>query len=184
VRGGRLKIINSRFFNNQCDATGPDVGGGAVRALSIFNGEPVQVVGSTFGGAPGLGNVCANGGALSSIGVSWAITHSLFSHNRAVGVGANPARPGTPGGGSGGAVYNDGNQFSLNLCGVEARDNSATEGGGAVFFVSNNRSGTLALTDSTFERNPSLGFETQGFPGFFTLAAPGQPVAAGTLFAR
>ena len=29
VRGGQFKIINSRFFNNQCDPSGPDVGGGA-----------------------------------------------------------------------------------------------------------------------------------------------------------
>ena len=27
VRGGRFKIVNSRFFNNVCADTGPDVGG-------------------------------------------------------------------------------------------------------------------------------------------------------------
>ena len=32
----------------------------------------------------------------------------LFSHNRAIGEGGNPAEEGTPGGGSGGAIYNDG----------------------------------------------------------------------------
>ena len=36
VRGGRFKVVNSRFFRNVCDATGPDVGGAAVRVL-----EPV-----------------------------------------------------------------------------------------------------------------------------------------------
>ena len=45
--------------------------------------------------------VCSNGGALSSIGVSWSIYNSVFTGNRAIGRGANPARPNTPGGGSG-----------------------------------------------------------------------------------
>jgi len=58
-------------------------------------------------------NVCRNGGALSSIGVSWTVRRSDFSGNRAIGRGADPAR-GTPGGGSGGgAIYNDGNRFRL-----------------------------------------------------------------------
>ena len=74
---------------------------------------PVYIVGSTFGGGPGLGGVCSNGGALSSIGVSWAVLNSLFSYNEAIGHGANPATAGTPGGGSGGAIYTDGNTYTL-----------------------------------------------------------------------
>ena len=95
VRGGRVRIVNSRFFRNICDPVGPDVSGGALRVLSQHNGAPVYVVGSTFGGAAGLGNSCSNGGATSSIGVSWHMINSLFSHNTAVGRGANPARAGT-----------------------------------------------------------------------------------------
>ena len=178
VRGGRFKIVNSVFINNQCEATGPDIGGGAVRALSIYNNEPVYVVGSTFGGASGLGNFCSNGGALSSIGVSYSVYNSLFTHNRAIGNGANPARNGTPGGGSGGAIYNDGNSFALQLFGSTLRDNSAVEGGGAVFYVSNDRSGTLTIGNSVVERNPNPGFFTVGYPGFFILAAAGQPVVS------
>ena len=90
VRGGRFKVVNSRFFNNTCDDVGPDVGGAAIRVLSQYNGEPVYVVNSTFGGADGYGNVCSNGGGLSSIGVSWTIINSLFSHNHAIGNGGNP----------------------------------------------------------------------------------------------
>jgi hypothetical protein len=181
VRGGRFKIVNSSFINNQCEATGPDVGGGAVRALSIYNNEPVYVVGSTFGGAAGLGNFCSNGGALSSIGVSYSVYNSLFTHNRAIGNGANPARGGTPGGGSGGAIYNDGNSFALQLFGSTMHDNSAVEGGGAVFYVSNDRSGTLSITNSVFASNPNPGFSTAGYPGFFILAAAGQPVVTGSI---
>jgi hypothetical protein len=168
ARGGRLKIINSRFYNNVCADSGPDVGGGAVRALQQYRGLPVYVVSSVFGGAAELGNRCSNGGALSSIGVSYTVIDSVFSHNQAIGRGANPAQPGTPGGGSGGAIYNDGNQFTLDLCGTRLDSNRANEGGGAIFFVSNDRSGTLSIRDSTLRQNPSGEFET--LPGIFVLA--------------
>ena len=36
VRGGRFKVVNSRFVRNRCDRTGPDLGGAAIRVL-----EPV-----------------------------------------------------------------------------------------------------------------------------------------------
>ncbi|SBT63223.1 hypothetical protein GA0070622_0167 [Micromonospora sediminicola] len=166
VRGGRLKVVNSRFVDNRCDRTGPDLGGAAVRVLSQFENKPVYVVSSTF-----TGGVCANGAALSSIGVSWTVLNSVFRDNRAVGTGANPARGGTPGGGSGGAIYCDGNEFTVRLAGTVVENNSANEGGGAVFFVSNNRTGTMTIEGSTLRKNPSRGFETKGFPGIFFLGA-------------
>jgi hypothetical protein len=161
-RGGRLKIVGSRFIGNRCDPTGPDLGGGAVRALSQHDDQPVYVVGSTF-----TGGVCSNGAALSSIGVSWSILNTVFIDNRAIGRGANPARPGTSGGGSGGAVYADGNHFRVLLAGTRMTGNHAREGGGAVFFVSNDRSGILEIRSSTLRGNPSNGFETD--PGIFFL---------------
>jgi hypothetical protein len=170
ARGGRIKIVNSRFFNNVCDDVGPDIGGAAVRVLSQYNGLPAYVVNTTFGGGDGYGGVCSNGGGLSSIGVSYTVINSLFSHNRAIGNGANPAKSGTPGGGSGGGIYNDGNTFTLTLCGVKMTNNHANEGGGAIFFVSNDRSGSLIIRDSVLSNNPSDGFETAGFPGIFVLA--------------
>ncbi len=181
VRGGRFKVINSRFFRNRCDAVGPDVGGAAIRTFNQFNGQPVYVVGSTFGGSPELANVCSNGGGLSSIGVSYTVINSLFSHNQAVGNGANPAQPGTPGGGSGGAIYNDGNTYTLSLCGTKIVENTANEGGGAVFYVSNDRSGTLRIEDSELCDNPSGQFETEGYPGIFVLANGDPQVSNSTL---
>jgi hypothetical protein len=50
VRGGRFKVINSRFFNNVCADTGPDVGGAGVRVFDQHQDQPVYVVNSTFGG--------------------------------------------------------------------------------------------------------------------------------------
>ncbi|MEH1101930.1 hypothetical protein [Micromonospora sp. CPCC 205561] len=171
VRGGRFKVVNSRFVRNRCDRTGPDLGGAAIRVLSQHENEPVYVVRSTFGGATGQGGSCANGGALSSIGVSWVVLNSVFSHNEAVGRGANPAKPGTPGGGSGGAIYCDGNEFSVRIAGTVISGNRANEGGGAIFFVSNDRSGTMSIEKSTLRRNPSGAFETRGYPGIFFLGA-------------
>jgi hypothetical protein len=170
VRGGRFKIVNSRFFRNVCDDVGPDVGGAGIRVLSQHNGLPVYVVNSTFGGAPGYGNVCSNGGGISSIGVSWTLINSLFSYNDAIGNGANPAQGSAPGGGSGGAIYNDGNTFTLTLIDTRVEYNHANEGGGAIFFVSNDRSGSLIIRDSVLVSNPSDGFETRGYPGIFVLA--------------
>jgi hypothetical protein len=175
ARGGRLKIVNSRFFRNICAAIGQDVGGGAVRAFDQSEDRPVYVVGSTFGGRPGLGNTGSNGGAVSSIGVSWILLNTLLSHNQAVGYGANPARPGTPGGGNGGAVAADGNTFSVDLCGVRLEQNTAREGGGGIFFVSNDLTGRLRIERSVLRGNVSQGFETQGYPGIFSLGN-GPPV--------
>lgn len=181
VRGGRFKVNNSRFFGNVCDDTGPDVGGGAIRAFDQSEGKPIYIANSTFGGAAELGNVCSNGGALSSIGVSFTVLNSAFSYNRAVGNGANPAKTGTPGGGSGGAIYNDGNTFTLTLCGTRIEHNDANEGGGAIFFVSNDRSGSLVIRDSVLSDNPSGQFETEGFPGIFVLAKEPPTVSGSTL---
>ncbi|WP_036390776.1 hypothetical protein [Micromonospora chokoriensis] len=166
VRGGRLKVVNSRFVRNRCDRTGPDLGGAAIRVLSQYENKPVYVVGSTFDGGS-----CSNGGALSSIGVSWVVLNSLLRNNEAIGSGANPAKSGTPGGGSGGAIYCDGNEFTVRIAGTIIENNKANEGGGAVFFVSNNRTGTMSIENSTVRRNPSGKFETRGFPGIFFLGA-------------
>ncbi|MGW3893608.1 hypothetical protein ACWD6L_00250 [Micromonospora profundi] len=176
VRGGRLKVVNSRFVDNRCDRTGPDLGGAAIRVLSQYDNKPVYVVGSTFNGGS-----CSNGGALSSIGVSWVVLNSVLSRNEAIGNGANPAKSGTPGGGSGGAIYCDGNEFTVRIAGTIIENNKANEGGGAVFFVSNNRTGTMKIENSTLRRNPSGKFETRGYPGIFFLGARNPAVTGSKL---
>ncbi len=170
VRGGRFKVINSKFYDNVCESVGPDIGGAAIRTFSQFENRPVYVVDSVFG-EEGRGNVCSNGGGLSSIGVSYTVINSTFSHNSAIGNGANPMQPGTPGGGSGGAIYNDGNDFTLTLCGTTITNNTANEGGSAIFFVSNNRTGHLVIHDSTLRDNTGDSFGTEGYPGIFVLSA-------------
>jgi hypothetical protein len=174
-RGGQLRIVNANFSDNRCDASGPDLGGAGVRALSQYHGRPVYVVGSRFDG-----NVCSNGAGLSSIGVSWTVLNSRFTDNRAVGRGANPARSGSPGGGSGGAIYNDGDTMTLSVAGSTFVHNHANEGGGAIFFVSNDRTGTMAIADSTLTDNPNEAFHTPGLAGIYFLGAR-RPAIAGSI---
>jgi len=152
--GGRLKVINSRFMNNVCADSGPDVGGAGIRAFEQYNNLPVYVVNSTFGGSDGAGNVCSNGGGLSSIGVSWTILNSLFSYNQAIGNGGNPATSGTPGGGSGGAIYNDGNNMTLSLCGTRIEYNQVNAFGSAIFFVNDDqKTGSIVIDSSVITNN-------------------------------
>jgi hypothetical protein len=172
AQGGSLKVVHARFFNNVCADLGSDVGGGAIRKLDYLPlagagpARPVWIVNSTFGGAPGYGNACANGGALSSIGVSWNILNSWFSDELAVGHGQNAGQ-----GGNGGAIYNDGNEIVMNFESSLIENSIANEGGSAIFFVSNNMTGTITVRDSTTRGNPRGTFETPGLPGFFVQAS-------------
>jgi hypothetical protein len=103
-----------------------------------------------------------------------------MSDNKAVGNGANPAEAGTPGGGSGGAVYTDGDDYTVTIAGTRIDHDDANEGGGALFYVSNNRTGTLTIKDSVLESNVSAKFSTAGYPGIFFLGA-GKPEISGSM---
>ena len=55
-------------------------------------------------------------------------------------------------------MYGDGNDFTVHVAGRRGPDNHAHEGGGAIIFVSNDRTGTVIIS-STLQWNPSAGFE-------------------------
>ncbi len=160
AEGGQLKAVNSAFLDNRCYQDGPDLGGAAIRAYGMYTRSPVYITHDTFSG-----NTCSNGAALSGLFANFDVTNSLLTANKAIGWGANPAHPHTPGGGSGGAIYTDGNHYNLIISGTVMRDNSAREGGGAIFFVVNAQGGTLRIEYSTLEDNPSQVF--QNAPGIF-----------------
>jgi hypothetical protein len=162
AEGGQLKVVNSLFTGNRCYRFGPDLGGAAIRALDQWRHRPLFITSDTF-----RGGRCSNGGALSSIGVSWTVLNSVMTGNRAIGWGKNPQRRGTPGGGSGGAIYNDGNTINLKIEGTIIKGNQAREGGGAIFFVSDDNTGSLRIQRSTLHHNPSGQFHTFGYPGIF-----------------
>ena len=160
VEGGQFRAVNSRFLNNRCYADGPDLGGGAIRALAQYENRPVYITDDTF-----RGGRCANGGALSSISVQWDVLNSQFTNNRAIGWGANPASGGTPGGGSGGAIYLDGTNDNVLIAGTVMDCNSASEGGGAVFDVVDTGWGALTFKESHLHNDISGAFQT--FPGVY-----------------
>ncbi len=153
ARGGRIKVVNSRFFSNVCASTGPDTAGGAIYSTNQYQELPVYVVHSTFGVESSLRNSCSNGGSLGSIGVSWSVINSVLSYNQAAGNGGNPAASGTPGGGSGGAIYNDGGTMELTISGSQLNYNKVNAFGSGIFFVSDNHTGSIAITDSTITGN-------------------------------
>jgi hypothetical protein len=160
AEGGQFKAVNSAFVNNGCYKYGPDLGGAAIRALAQWDNKPVYVTDDTF-----RGGRCSNGGALSSISVQWDVLNSVFTNNKAIGWGANPSGKGTPGGGSGGAIYLDGVKDDVLISGTIITGNTAREGGGAVFDVVDQDWGTLTLKACTLKRNTSGEF--QNYPGIF-----------------
>jgi hypothetical protein len=137
--GGRIKVVNSRFFSNVCASNNPNLlFGGAISAFEQYQSLPVYVVHSTFGGTSSLGNTCNDGGALGSIGVSWTLVNSLLDYNHAE---------------SGGAIYNDGVNLNLVISGSQLEYNQATTFGSSIFFVSDNVPGSITITDSTIKGN-------------------------------
>ncbi|HEY5979967.1 MAG TPA: DUF4082 domain-containing protein [Microlunatus sp.] len=193
--GGRLKVVRSVFVRNTCATNGPDLGGAAIRVLAqrsstpndldasyaARNQEPVAIVQSTFGGANGQGNKCSNGGAISGLRTPITLLNSQITYNSAIGCCANPAKPGTPGGGSGGAIYTDGGTYDLKIAGSDIQYNTAKAGGSAIFYVSNDRTGRLIIDRSVSKNNTYVpsGQSTpqsfQNYPGIFYLGN-GSPV--------
>ena len=85
--------------------------------------------------------------------VSWTIINCLFSYNHAVGNGGNPAQSGTSGGGSGGAIYNDGNTMTLALYGCKIENNYVNSFGSAIFFITNDHTGNIHIENSVICNN-------------------------------
>ena len=162
ARGGRLKIVGSTFLRNRCDPTGPRPGRrrrprpvAAPRPARVRPPQHVQARRLQQRRRPEQHRRLVVG-----------LRQRLRAQPRHRPRG-QPPKGGAPGGGSGGAIYTDGNAFRVLLARTRMHRNHAREGGGAVFFVSNDRTGTLEIRSSTLRRNPSDEFETD--PGIFFL---------------
>ncbi len=88
----------------------------------------------------------------------------MVTGNTATGTGANSGQ-----GGNGGAIYGDGNTFHFTVDGTEISGNVAPEGGPGIFYVSNNRTGTLTIRDSTIINNTGERFHTAPYRDLFYL---------------
>jgi hypothetical protein len=72
----------------------------------------------------------------------------MISANSATGTGANPGN-----GGNGGGISNDGNTYTLTLCGTTLANNAANAIGGGIFFVSNDGTGKTVIANSSILGN-------------------------------
>ena len=133
------------------------------------------IVGSTF-----TGNAASNAGAVGGLFAELDIYNSLFQNNTATGHDANNASNAcsttnneTGSGGNGGAIYSDGNDVNITLCGDAVLNNAAgiNAFGGGIFFTSNNFGGTLSIADSTITGNTG---------GYWTITQAGSVTNAGT----
>jgi len=148
MRGGHLTVQHVTFRDNRCIKADSDAGGGAVRLV----GQRVRskLIDSTF-----VRNRCANGGAVSSLQASVLLSRSTLTDNVATGSGASSGK-----GGNGGAVYFDGTKQAVTVDRSTIQRNRAPEGGPGVFYVSNDRTGTLTITHSKVTKNTGASFWT------------------------
>ena len=159
MRDGNLTVVDAIFTDNHAAPLGPDNGGGAIYVLGSKNG--IWIVGSTFANNSG-----SNAGAVGGLFTEHNIYNSLFMGNVATGNGANYDDPDmcdainngqneVGSGGNGGAIYSDGNDVDLTLCGTAVLNNMAGDDafGGGIFFTSNNFGGVLTIKDSTITGN-------------------------------
>ena len=172
AQGGSLKVVNARFFNNVCDDLGSDVGGGAIRKLDYLvapgagPARPVWIVNSTFGGKAGLGNSCANGGALSSIGVSWNILNTLLSEQHR----GRPRREQRPGRQRRRDLQRRQRDRPQHHEQPASRTTRRTKAAARSSSSATTRRGSITITDSITRNNPRGTFETPDLPGFYVIA--------------
>jgi hypothetical protein len=159
MRDGSLNVIDCVFDHDQAAPLGPDTGGGAIYVNGSKDG--VVIAQSTF-----TNDAASNGGA---VGVLWAeldVYDSLITNNTGTGHDANNNDPTQcsvmnngqneiGSGGNGGALYGDGDNFGIIVCGDDIENNAAGVNafGGGIFFTSDNWTGTLTIQDSTIEGN-------------------------------
>jgi hypothetical protein len=167
VGGGTFKAFNISVTSSTEPNLEQDYAGGAIYTFNQAT-QPVYIVGSTFSSNSGC-----NGGALGSIGTSYTIVNSIFSGNKTLGNGENPAAAGTPGGGLGGAIYNDGDSYTLSLCGTLMSNNTAADlGSGSIFQVVDDLKGELVIDQSTFQGNSNAGsVQSSSHPSIYVEAA-------------
>ncbi len=159
VRDMVVHVLNSTVIGNHSAPLGPDVAGGGIYALGSLD---VTVQGTLFQNNDG-----ANGGAIGMLETNFKAVNSVFQSNQALGHDGNHniQSSGCPihlnqyqvgDGGSGGAVYLDGqgangpffcgNMFAQNHGGVNAL-------GGAILGVGDPGTQYLTVTQSEFDGN-------------------------------
>ncbi|NLF04479.1 MAG: hypothetical protein GX593_05690, partial [Actinomycetales bacterium] len=153
----QLTVKNAKFTKNRCMKSHSDAGGGAIRVTG--QRKTARIYGSRF-----THNRCASGGAVSSLGAPMRIKDSTFLKNRATGKGASSGK-----GGNGGAIYFDGTRQNVRVEDSRIQRNRAPEGGPGIFYVSNDRTGSLTIKGSRITKNTGASFWTGKTKSIFFL---------------
>ncbi len=153
-----------RFDSNSCAPTGPDVGGAAVRAY-VMHG-PVVVTRLHVQRQRLLQRRRAQLDRRLLDGRAQHVQRQPGDRH-----GRQPAGPGDARRGQRRRHLQRRQPDAPLARRQHAAEQPANEGGGAIFFVSDNRTGTLSITGSKLIGNPSQGFETAGLPGIYFLGA-------------
>ena len=83
VRGGRVKVIDSFVHRQPMRLDRARSGWRRVACAQPVQRPASDRLRPARSGESGIGNVCSNGAAISSIGVSWQIYNSVFTRNSA-----------------------------------------------------------------------------------------------------
>jgi hypothetical protein len=164
MRDGILHVIDATFLNNEAEALGPDVGGGAI----YINGSlGAVIVASTF-----VNNSASNAGAIGSLNSELDVYNSDFEGNAALGFGANSNDPTTcsvvamtnqnqtGSGGNAGAIGMDGGSDGTHtFCGTTFKGNKggAQAFGGAIGRTPDGAQQTTVLDRCLFDGNTGDG---------------------------
>jgi predicted outer membrane repeat protein len=162
---GALQVIDCQFDNCKTTEPGPDIGGGAIRALGQ---KHCLVSGCKFHDCAG-----SNGGAICSLGSQLTLVNCSFTNCTAFGYGGGmDARPKGKGmGGIGGAVYVDG----VSQNGAEPRlyvgqcvfrNNSAGDHGGAIFAFTYKQAKNLSIFHASIFEGNKVAAERDLYLGF------------------
>ena len=131
-------------FNNMTGLSG--------KGLSFVNDavgstSDIRAVGTTGDTLVGGSFRVLNGATLQFTGGD--VNNVIFNRSSPIGIAADTAAaPNGGGGGSGGAIYNDGNTMTLSLFGTLIEANEVNAHGSAIFFITNDHTGTLHIEDS------------------------------------
>jgi len=152
---GSLTVIQCTFTNCSAVQTGPDRGGGAIRAAGQ---KHFLVSGCTFLNCSG-----SNGGALNSLGCQFSVLTCTFTGCSATGTGGGQDAGPSGQGGIGGAIYIDGVSQNatiprLVVSSSTFTNNTSNDYGGAIFgYTEPDQVSNCYIDATTFDGNTVTG---------------------------
>ncbi len=169
---GSLTVIDVMFDGHRTKPTGPgDIRGGAIYGFAM---PEITISGSTF-----VNNVASNGGAIGGLGASFTIIDSVFAGNQTNGTGPSGALEGHGGAISMDALSQNLTTAHFRVCGSRFEDNIAQNGGGAIYLVTHQQTGSeFTVEQSLFQGNRSTSSSEGQGGAIFLMDDNAHPVPA------